>query len=226
LSGAGDSSSLRDLLEAAAAAGESVRIIYHGGRQPGAVRAIRPLQVTDTEVRALDVVEGIAKTFVLDRMELPRPSVAAPEYQAPPPAGAEEPDRDLQALLADHVPALQALGWEVDLSPDSISLACVYAYFKNGKPRKRTPISLMYSTASRDIEEDDEDGSISITITLEGTRIEREARPRPRRRGRPYYLTVRDAATTRTFAHGSHAVAAFLGEARRLAPRQEGGGAN
>jgi hypothetical protein len=218
---ASDALALHDTLVAGAEAGATVRVIYHGGSQPGTVREIRPLQVTDLEVRAYDVAAGMAKTFVLARMVLPGGGETLVAYEPPPPRPpGEEERRDIEALMRAHVPALEKLGWEVTLSPDTIALASIYAYFKNGKPRKATAVSLTYRPVTEGVDDDVEEvESISLILTPQGTRIEQRMRePRRAARGRPYSLNVKGISTTRAFGRPSSAVAAFLTEVRRLGP--------
>ena len=71
------SRSIRDLLTEACVNGEVVRIIYHGGSQPGTVRAISPIEVSKSEVRARDLAVGIAKTFKLAKIELAEASTSS-----------------------------------------------------------------------------------------------------------------------------------------------------
>jgi hypothetical protein len=209
-------SSLRDTLAAAAEAGTTIRIIYHGGHQPGAIRTIQPLKVTETEVRARDPVDGLAKTFVLARMELPGTGVPAAEYTR---AEADEGNRDIVALLGEHRSALETLGWEVELQPTHIWLSHIYAYYKNGKPRRATRVQLMYYPDESDSTPEPEEEMISLVISLDGVHMERRpVNPQPAPRKRPYYLSVQGWSRARSVADGSQAVRIFLSEARRLAP--------
>ena len=66
----GMSDDLRSRLISAATAGEIIRVIYHRGSQPGTVREIAPVGVTDEEVRARDLAAGIDKAFKLAHLEL------------------------------------------------------------------------------------------------------------------------------------------------------------
>ena len=64
------SDDVRARLIAAAATGEIIRILYHRGSQPGAVREIRPVAISDDEVTARDIASGIDKTFKLAHIGL------------------------------------------------------------------------------------------------------------------------------------------------------------
>jgi len=59
------SDDLRNRLLAAASAGEIVRIVYHRGSQPGTLREIAPIAISDNEVKASDLATGTDKTFKL-----------------------------------------------------------------------------------------------------------------------------------------------------------------
>ena len=125
-------STLSDLLLDAASTGEVVPIIYHGGSQPGSIRDVSPIRVTDREMRTREMDTGIVKTFLLERIQLPGQDTTAPRYN---PEKATEEDEPLSLLEAceEDVGELARLGWHVELSETSIS---VHRYFKNGKPRK------------------------------------------------------------------------------------------
>jgi hypothetical protein len=73
--------SLLGALALALPKGEAVRIVYHGGSRPGSIRDVRPIELTSEMLRALDVAEGVEKTFRLDRMEL-APTGARPTPRA------------------------------------------------------------------------------------------------------------------------------------------------
>lgn len=55
------SDNLRARLMAAASAGEIISLVYHRGSQPGTVREIAPVAITEKEVRARDLAAGIDK---------------------------------------------------------------------------------------------------------------------------------------------------------------------
>jgi predicted DNA-binding transcriptional regulator YafY len=193
------------MLAEAARTGEVVRIVYHGGSQPGTVREISPVSVTDVEMAARDMTTGAIKTFRLARIELPASgsSVRAYDPTLTPPA---EDIRPLGGVLQGSVRDLEALKWHVQLSEDSVSL---HRFFKNGKPRKIPDVELHYSEfiveTVIDFAEDEASEEIS----------EREER---RRSQHPYHLSSLRFASTRTFVKMSTAIAAFLDEARSLAP--------
>ena len=85
----------------AAEAGEIVRVVYHRGSQPGTVREIAPIAVSDDEVTARDIAAGIDKTFRLAFLELAGPEMIAAAFD---PEGPVEDTRTIQVVLGSHVP--------------------------------------------------------------------------------------------------------------------------
>lgn len=191
------SQDLRTRLLAAANAGEIVSIVYHRGSQPGAVRDIAPIAVTDEEVRARDLVAGTDKRFKLAHLELAGPQTTARAYDHAPPPPVED-TQTLRAALGPHVAALQALGWHVELTDTSVSLL---RYFKNGKLRKGADVAILFKEFLIDAW-DDRNGWREEAVTST----------------RPYYVASPSFDRARTFARLSMALALFLEEARKLAP--------
>jgi hypothetical protein len=144
---------VRTAVTAAAQTGTTIRIIYHGGSQPGAMRDVRPLEVTAEDLRALDVAAGIAKTFVLSRIELPGVNTLAAAYV--PRLPGQEDEGSLGTAMRAHVPALEAAGWHVLLSADGVA---VHGLFKNGKLRKTAEVFLGYTPLVHDGLDPNEEG--------------------------------------------------------------------
>ncbi len=187
---------LRTRLIDAAAAGEIIRVVYHRGSQPGTVREIAPLDVSDDEVRARDVAAGIDKTFRLEHIQLADPDTRAPAYDPTP----HEDGRTLGNALEPYIAELQGLGWHVELADTSIS---VHRFFKNGKRRKGADVAILFNEFTIDAWDD-------------GSGLQEEAV----KSTRPYYVSSPSSDRARTFARLAPAFALFLEEARRLAPRQ------
>ena len=194
------SQSLRELIDGAVAAGEVIRVVYHGGSQPGSVREIAPVRVFDDEVDALCVASGERKTFKLDRIEIPAAGALLTEFVAE--AGTQD-DRPLEVVFREALPELHALGWHVAMEGSSIRLQAL-GFFKNGKPRKpRDIVVLSYEELMHDY------------IDFDGKEVMRKS-------ARPY--SVRSERTsTRTFAQRWKAILVFWEEARALAPRDQQG---
>lgn len=193
---ASETNPLYSRLSTAAKAGEAVRIIYHGGSQPGAVREISPIHVTTLEVAARDAT-GIVKTFKLAKIEPAEGAADAPEYDAPHPDTARLPTI-IEALDGDR-PALESLGWHVVITED---LASLRSFFKNGKPRKTADVSLARNEVWVDEVYDREAGV---------------SRERIRKSILPYRVESRFASGW-AFDRCDKATAVFLKEAQALAP--------
>lgn len=184
---------LRDMFGQAVSTGEVLRIVYHGGSQPGSVREVRPISVTDDELFAHDLASGESKTFKLAKIEIPDPAANPPAYE-PIPVPPPEEVRPIGAVFAERVGELAALGWHVEVAEDSISL---HGFFKNGKPRKSSDVSLDYEEFTYDYTDENGDHS--------------------RKSMRPYHVRS-ERLVTRSFGSLSPAVALFWEEARHLAP--------
>lgn len=191
--------SIRDTLEEARKDGEVVRIIYHGGSQPGTVRSISIIAINELDVRARDLAVGVAKTFKLAKIELAEASTSTPEYDPTKPPAAELTG-SIEIALAGEVEHLQSIGWHVEVDEDAISL---HRFFKNGKPRKTPDIELIYNEYTFD------------AFVEAGGNFKEEMR----KSCRPYRLSARSLVNARTFAKMSSAVACFLAEAKALAPK-------
>lgn len=189
---------VRQVLERAAGTGEVIRIAYHGGSQPGSIREITPIAVTDTDLVAHDLASGSRKVFKLARVEIPNSTVSAPTYDptlSPPP----EETRPIKAIFQARLGELEALGWHVQVSENAIGL---HRFFKNGKPRKTPDVHLVYEEFTTD-----------LFVELGGQQTEDT-----RKSKLPYHVRS-ERVPTRSFARVSSAVAAFWDEARHLAPR-------
>ncbi len=189
--------SVRLILERAAETGEAVRIVYHGGSQPGAVREIRPLTVSQSETIALDST-GTRKTFRLERIKLAGAGASYPAYD---PALSTDPEdgRPLAAVFMHSVAELEDLGWHVEVANHSVTLS---RYFKNGRPRRAPDVSIWFAEFTAE-----------SFIELDGTESDYK-----RHSALPYHVSSPNLSRTLSFQRLSRAVAAFWEEARALAP--------
>jgi len=118
-------------LNEAAEAGEVITVVYYGGSQPGTKRRLTPIKATPIELRARDIATDEVKTFLVSKIEIVPDNHPAKEYV--PGFVAQPKFADLLEALGSKVKELQAIGWYVSLSENSVS---VHRYFRNGKPRK------------------------------------------------------------------------------------------
>jgi hypothetical protein len=192
------SQSIRDTLVEACDNGEVIRIVYHGGSQPGTVRDISIITICGLDVRARDLAVGTTKNFNLAKIELADPSTTAPHYNPNHPPDVE-PTGTIREVFDEMAGVLKSLGWHVEISDDAISLC---RYFKNGRPRKASDIKLCYSEYVTD-----------AFVDADGIFNEEK-----RRSTRPYRLTSRIDASAKTFKKISSAVSGFLIQAHAQAP--------
>jgi hypothetical protein len=127
--------SARDVLVRAAGTGEIVRVVYHGGSQPGSARMIVPIIIDDTRVVAQCLASGMRKTFRIDSLEVLAPEARAEDYRADP----SEAERPFPEVFLRSVAELEDLGWHVKITEDTISL---HVFLKSGKPRSAPVVRL------------------------------------------------------------------------------------
>jgi hypothetical protein len=157
-----------------------------------------PLAIAQDEVQARDLAAGIDKTFQLAYMELADAQTAAPEHD---PAGPQRANNQtVQVALTPQLPELQALGWHVELGKNRVSL---HRFFKNGTLRKGCDVTIGFDAFIVELFDD-----------FDGKGLQ-EAR---RASKRPYNVSSR-SFPTRIFENLLPAMALFLDEAHKLAPK-------
>ncbi len=207
---------LREILARAARTGEVLRIVYHGGSQPGTVREIVPIDVTDTEMRARDFAGHQEKLFKLAKIEIPDPATNPPEWIAPCPPEIEI-SCSIKVAFEGRRRHLESLGWRVELSKNSVAL---YGRSGVGDVQENPDMRL-------DFEKPPCDHVIALIAGLEGVRT--EERDEERRGARPFrFYNRRDGERRqfggmRYFGKMSSAISAFLSEATANAPTPPSG---
>lgn len=61
---------IRAFLEKACEEGREIRIIYHGGSNPGTSRRVIPELVTDHIIKAFCLQSELTKTYVISKIDL------------------------------------------------------------------------------------------------------------------------------------------------------------
>lgn len=111
-------------------------IVYHGGSAPGSARRISPIEIKGDTLIARCLESNARKMFKLDKVELATTQEIFP-YR---------PSEDRSAWtfaehMAAYLPILQAAGWHIEATEDSLNL---FLLFKNGRPRKRPEAYIRY----------------------------------------------------------------------------------
>ena len=188
--------SVLNRLQEAQERGEVLRIKYHGGTQPGAVREIYPVRIMGERIIARCLASNAEKTFIVEKIELCESEELSYQLGAHS-LGPDEVGYESYAEFCDlHKTELAELGWHVNIEPDCISL---HRFFKNGKPRKSSDVSLAY-----------EEYTYDTVIDLGGATHTENAR----KSLRPWSVRAKNM-NTRVFKYLSKATAAFLEQARR-----------
>lgn len=179
--------------------GEVVKIEYSGGSQPGALRDIAPISVSDGKVRARCFTSKAVKLFVIakirviDGQEEPTGSEWTPEARSEPLYGS------LSELLDKEQSFLSRLGWHMETGENTVSL---HRRFKSGKPMKGSDVSLDY-----------EEFTFELVLGEDGEFHQEDKR----KRKRPWIVRAKNQ-DTRTFAAFERAAIAFMECAEGLAP--------
>jgi hypothetical protein len=161
-----------DIIRKAIGTGEVIKIKYHGGSQPGAVREITPNKLDGNKIYAHCLTSNTVKAFIIDKIELTEkddPVLYDINYIPPTPP-------TLKEIYDTYKEEWENLGWVVrvgemfytEIEPDS-EFPCVmsninyekfgeggmdvielYKKFKNGKVMKIPLCSIHYGEESRE----------------------------------------------------------------------------
>lgn len=190
-------------IEKAIYSGETLRVRYFGGSNPGAERLIKPIAVAGDGVQARCLQTGETKSFKLGKLEEVQdgvPSELAKTYV--PPAPASPAFETVQTFASACEAEVEALGWVPQLESERFSL---HRRFKSGKPMKGSDVSISYESTTYDLVFDGENT------------VEMNHRPRERP-----WIVAATKQTTKTFASAARAQEQFLAFARELAPAKRG----
>jgi hypothetical protein len=192
---------VEERLQEAARTGEVLKVKYHGGSQPGAIREIAPISIKEGLLWAKCFNSNAVKCFSLGKIEiLEGESTSA--LSAWQPVAVSIPHYDSLAVLLEKCrDRLGDLGWHVEYSTNCLS---VHRRFKNGKPLKGPDVSL-----------DFEEYAYDLVVGLDGELHEQNER----RRERPWVVRGK-RMTTKTLGNLDRAAETFLEWAKLLAPGQ------
>ena len=194
--------SLKEAIET----GEVLKVRYHGGSQPGALREIAPISVNGDKVRARCYSSDAVKTFVISKVEIVGFAKKGDEWQK----GKEQKSEyvSLSCVLEENANLFDKLGWHIEseLSGDQQFLS-LHALFKNGNPKKGAEIELSYEKYAYEMVVDWESDSEYIEPVPEITG----------ERKRPWTVRAKKE-TTKSFGSLDKAAAPFLEWAEKYAP--------
>jgi plasmid stability protein len=119
-----------------------LKVAYHGGSQPGAVREILPLSIKDEKVRAMCHTSNAVKVFFINKLVLiDGESTNMHKWSENP----EPKYKSIPDLLGKINQNLLDLGWYVSYEKDDESENVhLHRRFKNGVPLKSSDVSLRY----------------------------------------------------------------------------------
>lgn len=171
-----------------------LRIKYHGGSQPGAVRDIAPIEIMGDKIRARCYASNAVKTFMVEKIEILE---GDGEIDADTELWQRGKDttkyHTLDQAYNDISSTLDPLEWHIEKSEASISL---HRRFKNGNPRKGSEAQIVY----------EEYDYGDIFIDEEGNEHHEE----PKLRIRPWVIRSK-TEQTRTYKDLDNAAKHFLG---------------
>src|SRR6056297_3148523 len=135
-----------ETIERAISTGDTLKIKYHGGSQPGAVREIVPTATFGDKVRAECLASGQSKVFKLDRLELCE--AGQPSYHE---RGREPEFHSLKDVAARLRDTLDGNDWHIhfESAQDSGSLT-LHRAAMDGRPVKNFEAGLFFERFSDD----------------------------------------------------------------------------
>jgi hypothetical protein len=191
--------STEDRLRQAIESGEVLKVIYHGGSQPGSLREIAPISIKNGKVSARCYTSNAVKSFTVEKIIVVEggTKLSAAEYQP----GLVKPEQypSVSGLLENQRDALVQLGWHIEHDKNHLSL---HRKFKTGKPLKGSDVSLDY-----------EEYAYDFVAGMDGE-VHKE---NERKRQRPWTVRGKNQETI-TYSHLDKAAEVFIEWAKLLAP--------
>jgi len=194
---------VKKVLQSAINNGEILTIRYHGGRQPGASREIAPIQITGNKVRAHCYASNAVKLFNIEKIEVLDNQLSNQNKWI-----SEKPNihhyENLHDVFAKTKKTVEELGYYPKLADNCYSL---HHFFKNGKPRKSSVISIDFEEYDYEYDFDFESDSEYLEEIVIG-KIKRQ---------KPWVVRSK-GKTTRTFSNLDKAVVFFIEQAKDRTP--------
>ena len=184
-------------LQNAIEAGESLKIVYNGGSQPGAMREITPISIKGQKTYAHCFASNAVKLFAIEKITILSEEDRLTGIIWKPKE--TEHYESIADLLEDLRDTLIGLGWYIKSDDICISL---HRKFKNGNPMKRADISIGY-----------EEFTYDSVVDFDGECHEENKR----KKQRPWYVRGK-TINTRCYGNLGKASELFMQSAASLAP--------
>jgi len=195
-------SALREAIET----GEIIKIRYHGGSHPCALRDIAPISVNGPKVRARCYASNAIKMFLIDKVEIVELSTKGDHWEdASDPVAKFE---NLNQLLGEQIKVFSELGWHIESSlVGDVQSIRLHRRKKNGTPLKGFDVSVSYEKYAYDMVVDLESDANELEVTR---RISGE-------RKRPWTVSAKNE-TTKSLGSLDKAAVLFIEWAEKHAP--------
>lgn len=186
---------LREAIES----GEVLKVIYHGGSQPGSLREISPIRIKNGKVSARCFTSSAVKSFAIGKIVIVEGETqpTAAEWQP----GIVRPEQygSISELLENQKAFLMQLGWHIEHDNNYLS---IHRRLKTGNPLKGSDVSLHY-----------EEYTYDLVVGVDGELHEENMR----KRQRPWTVRGKNQ-DTKTYSHIDKAAEVFMAWAKLLAP--------
>jgi len=130
----------QDILQEAIDEALVLTVKYHGGSQPGTIRQISPISISNGKIRAICLSSNAVKTFVIDKIE-----ICSDENEVDKKWNPTHKDKfkyeNLNSFIEQNKTDFEKQGWHVNFSENAISL---HRSFRNGRILKGPDVSLAY----------------------------------------------------------------------------------
>lgn len=179
--------------------GEILDIKYNGGSQPGALREIAPISISNGKVSARCLTSNSTKTFDINKIEICKNFNSDNEVWKKDYIKTFK-YKNLDDFFNAEFNELLKSGWHIEYTKEkTLSLHKIY---KNGKIMKRKEVSLEFERFAYDFVANPE----TAEITCENERV----------RERPWIVRA-EKHKTNTYANFDKALDSFLNYAEKLA---------
>lgn len=191
--------STEDRLRQAIESGEVLKVIYHGGSQPGSLREIAPISIKNGKVSARCYTSNAVKSFALEKIVVVEGETQSSAAEWQPGLVKPEQYASVAEFLEKQKNFLLQIGWHIECDQNHLSL---HRRFKTGNPLKGSDVSLDY-----------EEYAYDLVAGLDGE-VHKE---NYRKRQRPWTVRGKNQ-DTKTYSHLDKAAEVFLEWAKLLSP--------